>query len=149
MLLVLSRCFLNKELLQNFRGEANDIMKKQLVIIGIIVLLVSVGLSGCSTPEQTTGPNPEDLIIGTWYYDAEGTKVNFIFYENHSMCVSYGGQSIWTEYEITKDSLTFINLTDEQTAPGKYSFSDNNNTLTIITDFSSTIILTRQQEMKL
>jgi hypothetical protein len=121
-------------------------MKKQLVIIGIIAILVTAGLSGCNTSkqEQTIGPNPGDLIIGTWYYDAEGTKVNFIFYENHSMCVSYGGQSIWTEYEITEDSLTFINPTDGQKAPGEYSFSNNDNTLTIITDFNSTLILTRQ-----
>jgi hypothetical protein len=125
-------------------------MKKQLIIIGIVAILIAIGLSGCTSTEKITEKkNPEDIIIGTWYYEADSEKVNFIFYENHSMCVSYGSQSIWTEYEITEDSLTFINPTDGQTAPGEYSFSDYDNTLTIITDFSSTLILTRQQEMKL
>ena len=101
-------------------------------------------MSGCNSTEQSTGQTPEELIIGNWHTEIEDIGINFIFYENHSMCVSYGGQSIWTEYEITEDSLTFINPTDGQKAPGEYSFSNNDNTLTIITDFNSTLILTRQ-----
>jgi len=41
--------FLRKELLQNQQGDVK-VMKKQLMIIGIIVLLVCVGLCGCTNP---------------------------------------------------------------------------------------------------
>jgi rhodanese-related sulfurtransferase len=44
--------FLRKELLQNYGVEAK-IINKQLVILGIVALLVSVGLSGCNSTEQT------------------------------------------------------------------------------------------------
>ena len=38
-------------------------MKKQLIIIGIIVILLSVGLSGCN---ENTSKSDEEKIIGTW-----------------------------------------------------------------------------------
>ena len=37
-------------------------MKKQLMIIGIIVILLTVGLSGCTN----TTISDEERIIGTW-----------------------------------------------------------------------------------
>ncbi len=42
-------------------------MKKQLVIVGIILVLLAVGLSGCS--EKSTdglGKSNEEKILGTW-----------------------------------------------------------------------------------
>jgi len=40
-------------------------MKKQLVIIGIIALLVSVGLSGCNEISNVFLTD-KDKLIGTW-----------------------------------------------------------------------------------
>ena len=40
-------------------------MKKQLVIIGIVVLLVCVVLSGCNEDSNTIKPE-KNRFIGTW-----------------------------------------------------------------------------------
>ena len=48
-------------------------MKKQIVMLGIVVLLICVGLSGCTSQdtEQDTDidisdKTPQELILGTW-----------------------------------------------------------------------------------
>ena len=100
-------------------------MKKQLVIIGIIALCVSVGLSGCNSSEQTS----EDIIIGKWSTVYQNTSIEFTFYKNDSVYAIVGVQSGWAEYEITKDHILLINSTTGQTTTAAYSFTDNNQKL--------------------
>jgi hypothetical protein len=54
-------------------------MRKQMVIIGILALLVSVGLNGCS--EQTTNENPiikNPRIINSYSNDIKISNVNVV-----------------------------------------------------------------------
>ena len=44
--------FLKKELLQNYEKEAKGIMKKQILIIGITLVLIIVGFSGCEEQDE-------------------------------------------------------------------------------------------------
>jgi hypothetical protein len=56
-------------------------MKKQLVIIGIVVLLVSIGLSGCN--EITNTINPEkNKFIGTWKSFEPIDTLTYEFFSN-------------------------------------------------------------------
>ncbi len=76
--------FLKNKMLQNNQMEAK-VMKKQLLIIGITLLLIILGLSGCTqensssdqSKNQTTPPSTESLqtilakaeTIGSMYYE--------------------------------------------------------------------------------
>jgi hypothetical protein len=106
-------------------------------------LLVCVGLSGCNSTEQTTGQTPEELIIGNWHTEIEDIGINFIFYENHSVCGIVSGMSVWSRYEITENQLIFNN-SDGTTSTSEYSFTDNFQKMTIIGLLGDTMVLTRQ-----
>jgi hypothetical protein len=119
-------------------------LKILLAIIGVLVILVIVGLSGCNSTEQTTGPTPEDLIIGNWYGEIQGEVVNYTFYENDSTCLSYGIKTLWKGYEITKDYLIITNLTSGSSTSYEYSFVDNNQTLGITAPGGEITVLRRR-----
>jgi len=70
-------------------------MKKQLIVIGIAVILTFIGLSGCNSTEQTNEQKqtPEDLIIGKWYYAIEDAY--FTFYKNRSICMNIANENFW------------------------------------------------------
>lgn len=99
-------------------------MKKQLVIIGITLILITVGLSGCDSTKQLTGQTPDQIIIGTWNSENIGYVT---FYTNHSLKIITQSYLIWGEYEITDDQL-FLTY-QSQTRVFQYSFTDNNNKL--------------------
>lgn len=61
-------------------------MKKQLVIIGIVALLVSVGLSGCNQVSNTINPE-RGKFVGTW----KGIEIYMGYSSNVSLtCLSDG-----------------------------------------------------------
>ena len=113
-------------------------MKKQLVIIGIIALLVSVVLSGCnsSTEEKST---PEKKILGDWisktYYNGkyvDGSDLHYAFYSNSS-CVVYAIDNDtrnWFFYEFLGQQLITTN-SNGNTFIREYSFSDDNTELVL------------------
>jgi uncharacterized protein YceK len=83
-------------------------MKKQLVILGIVAILVTVGLSGCSNQVEDT-VIPEEAIIGTW------KRTNFIM-ENQT----------WEFRQNGTFAITGVNL-----PIAYYHFNNSNNTLEI------------------
>lgn len=119
-------------------------MKKQLVIVGILTLLVSVVLSGCNSTEQIPDVTPEELIIGQWYNDTYNMVLNYTFYENHSSCLTLGIKSFWMGYEITEDNIIMKNLTDGSSTFYEYFFTNNNQKLSITSSEGEVIILTRR-----
>ena len=75
-------------------------MKIQFAIIGIVIILVSVGLSGCSN-------SPKNLIVGTWWSE-EGVIVDSLtFCDNGSVCHKYVTvfDEEWEHYSIAEDKL--------------------------------------------
>jgi hypothetical protein len=65
--------FLKKELLQNYNKEAK-VLKKQLVLLGIVAILVTVGLSGCTkqTEEEKVTVKASLNILGLSLEDLDG-----------------------------------------------------------------------------
>ena len=56
-------------------------MKKQLVIVGIVVLLLVVGLSGCNEIGNHLS-SEEDRFIGTWKQDKDFIPIGFTLFSD-------------------------------------------------------------------
>jgi hypothetical protein len=125
--------FLKKELVQNLRVEVKGIMKKQLLIIGITLILSIMGLSGCSSTS-------EDKIIGDWIskmYD-DGDYVGrpdlyYTFYGNGTCCAySIGHYELRNcmSYVFAGQQLIFT-YSDGHKTIYEYSFSTDYNQVTL------------------
>ena len=100
-------------------------MKRQQVIIGIIVLLIIGGLSGCTETNNLSAE--EKKFVGTWIM--QGRETIITFYSNGRMSGDLG-----QKYEIKEGKLAI--LTE---IPGgfkqelyNYSFSNNDTKLILI-----------------
>lgn len=124
-------------------------MKKHFVIIGIIAILVSVGLNGCTS--QTNNENNNDSskayegkIIGLWLGTNLGnTTSTFTFFTNGSCYFTWNESAKWITYSITDKTLTLI--IEGVSTPYEYSISNNDNTLTIFgtTAYGENAVYTR------
>jgi hypothetical protein len=125
--------------------EAKDIMKIQLLIIGITLVLITLGLSGCTNNNFSSKSN-EEKLLGEWNVreiNANATQYIATFLSNNSVKATFpSGQESWDTYAITDQSLKFTKYGGGTTF--EYSFSDNDNKLTLIADWGQTLILTRK-----
>ena len=86
-------------------------MKKKVILLGIILILVTVSLSGCNDDEDKEEENYS--VVGTW--SERGTDGNqFIFKEDGTCFVIYesGTQSVEGTYTTT-DTLIKMTFTGE------------------------------------
>ena len=98
-------------------------MKKQLVILGIVVLFLVVGFSGC---QEISVIDEEDRFVGRWI-DDKGYVKDFFANGTYITYSSWGNNSYqW----ILKDEKLVLNTAGMVTALS-YVFSDNDNTLTL------------------
>ena len=107
-------------------------MKKHIIVIGIVVLLLVVGFSGCNENNNTL-PSDEEKIVGTW------KKSNVEYEWEVTMTMLPNGTIITGGYEVTgsgkwelKDGkfiLTWMEEGETKTDSWHYSFSDDYNTL--------------------
>ena len=97
-------------------------MKKQLVLLGIAIMLVAMGLSGC---EQIGTSTEEDEFVGTW--KSEHASLIFYFNGTCSINTSLGTYSIKDERLVivldTVGGSTVLTFT--------YEFDDDSDTLTL------------------
>jgi hypothetical protein len=109
-------------------------MKKQLIIIGIIVLLITVGLSGCA--DKNNGEE-NNKFVGTWK-DYPGYSSSFTF--------SSDGTGIWVDSPMLweeKDGILEINPeSNPVNMTYYYTFSDDYQILTLTFDKIGGITLT-------
>jgi hypothetical protein len=106
-------------------------MKKQWMIMGIMLLVFAVGLSGCTSQQDV----PSFKIIGTWnHINQFGNETMYAFYGNGSVhATSYSpGQLFpndsWYQYSIAGDEITINNDTYA------FKFSADNRQLTLGND---------------
>jgi len=120
-------------------------MKKQLLIIGITLVLITVGMSGC-TDNNLSSKSNEEKLIGSWDVrdiNANSTQYVATFFTNNSVKATFpSGEKSWDTYAMTDQSLKFTQYGGGTTF--EYSFSDNDNKLTLIADWGQTLILTRK-----
>ena len=98
-------------------------MKKQLVIIGIIALLVTVGLSGCEDINKNINPE-RNKFVGTWKI----INQTFMFFSNGT-CIFINNSGTW---EI-KDGLlvTIFPYLSTPQSIFSYVFSNSDRTVTL------------------
>ncbi len=120
-------------------------MKKQLVIIGIIIILVTIGLGGCNQVSNRLNPDG-DKFLGTW----KVVKLNnstisgdvYVFFSDGTV----GTTDTMGTWEF-KDQKLVLDFTVHQYVYS-YGFSDNDRTLTWISlDKTNTLELTKQAEI--
>jgi len=99
-------------------------MKKQLIIVGIILILLTVVLIGCN--EKTK--EDSELIVGTWK-DPGFEDVSFIFLSNRTG--SWAGTPMLWKIENATLVITLQQSSSEPEFVYDYSFSDNNKSLTL------------------
>lgn len=107
-------------------------MKKQLVILGIVAILVTVGLSGC---DQVINPSNSEMdkFVGSWRstlpeYNAWLTT----FYSNGTVLSSDNTETLNGTWDVTDGKITIKMSDDEDPITYTYSFSEDNYTLTLV-----------------
>jgi len=112
--------------------------KKQLLIIGIIVLLICIGLSGCTN----TVISDEERLIGTWDVSmtAQGKNIREDRWEFHSDH-TYETISSNGTWKITDNRLILTyNIQTQSIKTFDYVFSNNYNSVTL-TDIDNSDVL--------
>jgi len=98
-------------------------MKKQFVIFGIIILLIVIGLSGCSE-------NKDNRFIGTWKRQEPSTKLTFFSDGTLTQDFIEGYEGNW-EIKNGKIILSFSNNQATKEYLYDFSFSNNDKTFTL------------------
>ncbi len=101
-------------------------MKKQLVIIGIITLLVTVGLSGCDQVSNTQNPE-KNKFVGTWR-NSDLINYTMDLSSDGTFSTSWSLYGTW-DLKDGKFVLDFIEPNLSYTYA--YAFSNNNRILTL------------------
>ncbi len=107
-------------------------MKKQLVIIGIVAILVTVGLSGCIDNNNVSLKTNKEKVLGRWTATISGTPITAImnFFTNGSYYEGLNETTvIWGIYKMTDE--TIVLQSEGTTHIVEYSFSNNYNILTL------------------
>ena len=123
-------------------------MNKHLIVLGIAVLLICVGLSGCTSENNKDTNNDLAKFVGTWESQDENAMYLFgdtvTFFSNGSLIA--GTLEHEGFYEI-KDGKLFVSYPEygNEGAPRDYSCS-NNDTILTLTDptWEKTAVYTKQ-----
>jgi hypothetical protein len=103
-------------------------MKKQLVVIWIILVLIAVGLSGCTNNSFDTERNK---FVGTWK-STPGSGFGYgtlTFFSNGTFTIGASTTSSGQTWEIKDGKLVFSG--PGGTTSSNFMFSNNDNTLTL------------------
>ena len=110
------------------------ILKKQIIMLGIVVMLICVGLSGCEDTTETGD------IIGTWKYETLiGDERTWTFYENGTLKWDSENDDpqeqlmkLWVNYTIDDNKLcTEISHYTNDTICWDYRFSNDGQRLAL------------------
>ena len=115
-------------------------MKKQLIIIGITLLLLAVGLSGCNEDGNTVNTE-KNKFVGTWQNTTLGFTTTITLFSNGT-CKVMTGNGTWD----LKDGKLVITLrVNDKSTTYTYAFFNNDRTLSLTEDNSViTYIFTKQ-----
>lgn len=108
-------------------------MKKQLIIVGIIVILIVVGLSGC----DTISPHPDkSKFIGSWMSKTNVFNL-YTFEEDGSFLVYSIKGGTWSVKDSGRVEFYIDSAGGSTTMVYNYAFSNSDTTLTLTTPGST------------
>ena len=137
-----------KGIITKLKREAKVIEKIRILTIGIVTLLLTVVLGGCSDNNNVSSNENKEKILGRWTATIQNTNITAImnFFINGSFYESINGSVtvIWGTYTITEKTIAL--KYGEIIHTIEYSFSNNNDTLTLIEISSGEtyLVLTRR-----
>jgi hypothetical protein len=112
-------------------------MKKQLILIGIVVLILCIGFSGCTESINQSGSQltDQEKIVGTWeFFTGSGNML--YFYSNGTYIKTYdkynyseNGTYDFIDGKLIIQQYFYKNHSSEKIYD--YSFSKNDNRLTL------------------
>lgn len=105
----------------------DKVMRKQIVIFGIIILLIIVGLSGCFENNQSNENNEKNRFVGTWMLPGNVVNLTDTYFSDGTFTENVGGSGT---YDI-KDGKLVKTYTNGNSRAYSYSFSNNDKTLTL------------------
>lgn len=109
-------------------------MEKKLIILGIILIIITVGFSGCTEKDNTDTENNvqgNNRFVGTWKDDRLSDAI-FIFLSDGSGMWA-GDTMLWVAND-TKLEITITSPESEIKNIYDYNFSNNYQTLTLTFD---------------
>ena len=109
-------------------------MKKEIILIIIILFILIVGLSGCYEIGNKLDAE-RNKFVGTWireYEDVYGihNDTMILFSDGTASLTSGLVSGISAEWELKDGKFTLITLNGEMTTVYNYTFSNNEQTLT-------------------
>ena len=99
-------------------------MNKHLFVFGLVLLLLCVGLSGCT--DSVTNIGRDSRFTGTWQHE-EYSYIYYTFFSDGTG--SYSGAS--TTWDLKDGKLVITMNSGQTTVTYNYTFSNNDNTLTL------------------
>jgi hypothetical protein len=102
-------------------------MKKQLIIIGIIVLLITVGLIGWYEVSNMLNPI-KNKFVGDW--EGGAIKINIFSDGTVKYLNAKDNKSASGTWDVKNDILTFY-FSQSNSTNWRYEFSNNDRTLTL------------------
>ena len=93
-------------------------------IVVVVLVLISVGLSGCTNEDNGNENSDLAKFVGTWSHGSESSLMKYTFYSNGT----YTHGSTNGTYKIEKEQLVLHGLAKLRY---EYLFSDDYNTLSI------------------
>ena len=123
-------------------------MNNHLLVVGIVVLLLAVGLSGCNEQDE------KSRFIGAWSAELlEGAEFEIIltFYNNGSVkttsTISYHGdgetETEWSTYEIKNGKMCGMSQFAGNYTCFDYEFSNGGKRLTLRYEGAPSIVLNK------
>ena len=118
-------------------------IKKQLIVTGTLVILISVGLSGCNEISNLL-KSEKDRFIGTWISSNWRPQQNNTLYAPQPHTYFSNGSCLVGDvsgtYDIKDGKLIETLANGQLTFTWNYSFS-NNDTIITLTQIGTTFIL--------
>lgn len=117
-------------------------MSKKILVVGILLVLVAVGLSGCN--ESLPSSNIDSKLVGTWVYNTYGVDLVITFFSDGKFNDEYLFSG---EYEIKDEKLVISSVIDgtEFSRVYDYYFTENNTKLHLTeVGMDDTTIYTKQ-----
>jgi len=118
-------------------------MKQQLLMIGIIVIIVTVWLSGCNQVSNTMTPE-KTRFIGTWQNTTRNITRTIILFSNDSCSVSILNETGTWDVQDSKLVMKFPVRQITYTFYYAFSNNDRNLSLTSAVSTSTTTVFTKQ-----
>ena len=124
-------------------------MNKKIIVVGIILILICVGLSGCN--DNLSKKYDTNKFIGIWdgfsYYLNYTMNVTLTFYnDSTAKQVSDDAHTHWFNFEVDDNCLylTLQEFPEIDAICYNYIFSNNETALTLTNEDLDTLILKKQ-----